>query len=222
MAHDRVDLYNEIHKGLRRALCAWVGRLGRLDAENATEVARARAEFAELTAMLAAHAAHEERWVHPLLAACAPGLLDDLERDHAALDSRLDAVTEALDRLADGNAESPWMLQHEAYQKFADFCGHYLVHMAREEGEAMPALHARHSDDELQGVTMQIRAAVPPDEMARFLAIMIPAMHVAERASLLADMKAHAPKPAFDGVCALASDVLDSAEWTAARGRAGI
>jgi len=222
MEQNRIDLYNEIHKGLRRTLCEWVGRLGRLDAENTAEVAEARAAFAELTAMLTAHAAHEEHWVHPLLAACAPDLLADLERDHAAHDARLAAVADALDQLAAGNAESPWALQHEVYRTFADFCGHYLVHMAREEGEAMPALQARHSDEELAGIEAQIRGAVPPDEMARFFAIMIPAMHVAERATLLANMKAHAPKPAFDGVCALAANVLDSAEWAAARDRAEI
>lgn len=222
MGNNRVDLYTEVHKGIRRELCDWVGRIGRLDAENAAEVAQARLDFSKLSSMLSTHAQHEELWVHPLLSACAPDLESELEREHSEHDVRFDAVVDAFDRLNGGGSDAPWALQQTLYRKFAEFCGHYLVHLGREEDEAMPALQERHSDDELLGVSAEIRDSTPPKEMAGFLAVMIPAMNVEERVSMLGGMKANAPKEAFDGVCALASNVLNSDEWTVVRRRVGI
>ena len=222
MGNSRVDLYTEVHKGIRRELCEWVGRIGRLNAEHAPDIAQARSDFSTLSSILTIHAKHEERWVHPFLSECAPDLESELEREHGELDARFEAVVEAFDRLSEGDSDAPWSLQQDLYRKFANFCGHYLVHLAREEEEAMPKLQQHLSDEELFEISGQIRGSTAPEDMTTFLNIMIPAMHVEERATMLSGMKAAAPKPAFDGVCALASNVLNRDEWAAVRDRVGI
>lgn len=222
MGNNRVDVYTEVHKGLRRELCDWVGRIGKLDAENAAEIAQARLDFSALSSMLTTHARHEERWVHPLLSACAPDLVSELESEHNDHDSRFESVVETFDRLNEGGSDAPWMLQQTLYRKFAEFCGHYLIHLAREENEAMLALQGKHTDEELLGLSNEIRGSTPPEEMAGFLTAMIPAMNVKERVTMFGGMKANASKEVFDGVCALASNVLNSDEWTVVRDRLGI
>ena len=172
--------------------------------------------------MLSIHADHEENWVHPKLRACAPDLVPELEHDHKEQDALFEAVEEIFDALKAGASEHPWALQHSLYGKFSEFCGHYLVHMAREEETAMQLLQDNYSDEELMGLTDEIRGSTPPEDMAGFLSIMIPAMNVEERAAMFGGMKATAPPDVFDNICGLASTVLKGDEWAAVRGRAGI
>lgn len=222
MGINRVDVYTEVHKGLRRELCDWVARIGRLDAENAAEIGQARLDFSALSSMLNTHARHEERWVHPLLSACAPDLVTELESEHNDHEARFELVVETFDRLNEGGSSAPWAQLQTLYRKFAEYCGHYLIHLAREEGEAMLALQSKHTDDELMGLSNDIRGSTPPEEMASFLAAMIPAMNVRERVTLFGGIKANAPKDVFDGVCTLASNVLNRDEWAVVRDRVGI
>jgi len=222
MQNERVDVYTEVHKGLRRELGNWVGRIGRLDAENGHEIKQAHSDFQALSTMLTTHAKHEERWVHPLLSACAPDLVVDLEREHNEHDARFDAAVEDFDKLKDGNSDAPWALQQSLYRKFSSFCGHYLVHLGREEDEAMPALQRAHSDEELLGLSAEIRGSTPPADMGIFLSAMIPAMNVEERVLMFGGMKVNAPKEVFDGVCGLASNVLNNDEWGVICDRVGI
>jgi len=222
MGNERFDLYTEVHKGLRRELCSWIGRLGRLNAENREDIAQARSDFDGLAALLATHAGHEEKWVHPYLAKCAPELSDDLEREHEETDVLFDAAADAFDSLAESSTAESWGLQQELYRKFSVFTGQYLTHLAREENEAMRVLQEHHSDDELMALSGQLLGSIPPDVMAKFLTVMIPAMSVKERVIMLGGMKETAPPPAFEGVCGLAANVLSPAEWTDVRGRVGI
>ena len=222
MGNERFDLYTEVHKGIRRELCSWVGRLGRLNAENGSEVKQARTDFSVLSSLLASHAKHEERWVHPYLEKCAPDMVLELESEHAAADMLFDSAAEAFDSLVDYDGEAPWGLQQDLYRKFSNFTGQYLSHLAREENESMPVLQENHSDEELQALSAQLLGSIAPEEMAKFLTVMIPAMNLKERAKMLGGMKETAPKPAFEGICGIASQVLSATEWTDIRSRVGI
>ncbi len=215
MQNSQVDIYAEVHKGLRRELGIWLGRMGSLDAENSQEIAKANLAFTVLSTMLTTHANHEERWIHPLLIVCAPELVSDLEREHRQLERLFDAVVDAFDQLKNGNHDAPWAFQQILYRKFASFCGHYIVHMGREEDEAMPALQKAHSDQELLVLSAEIRGSTPPQEMGIFLTAMIPAMNLEERVRMAGGMKANAPKEAFEGFCALTSEVLNKDDWAA-------
>jgi hypothetical protein len=62
-------------------------------------------------------------------------------------------------------------------------------------------------------------SSIPPQEMASFLAIMIPAMNVDDRTELLGGMRAGAPAEVFAGVWGLAGTVLDTPDLTALASR---
>ena len=62
--------------------------------------------------------------------------------------------------------------------------------------------------DAVVGVHQQIVGAIPPDEMARTLALMLPAMNLDDRTEMLGGMRAEAPAEVFEGVWGLAHSVL--------------
>jgi hypothetical protein len=53
-----------------------------------------------------------------------------------------------------------------------------------------------------------IVGSIPPDEMARSLAFMLPAMNADDQAEMIGGMRAGAPAEVVEGVLALAQDVL--------------
>jgi hypothetical protein len=63
---------------------------------------------------------------------------------------------------------------------------------------------------------------IPPDQMAAYLTIMLPAMNVEDRVELLSGMRAGAPPEAFAGVMALAGAVLPAADAVQLRTRLGL
>lgn len=65
------------------------------------------------------------------------------------------------------------------------------------------------------GVHHQILGAIPPDEMARSIALMLPAMNVEDRTEMLGGMRAEAPPEVFEGVWSLAGSVLAPADRNA-------
>ncbi len=67
-----------------------------------------------------------------------------------------------------------------------------------------------------------IIGSIPPPELAKSLALMIPAMNVDDRTELLGGMRASAPAEVFDGVWGLAGSVLDPCELAAVAARLGL
>ena len=71
------------------------------------------------------------------------------------------------------------------------------------------------------GIHQAILAAIPPQEMAKSLALMLPAMNVDGRSELLGGMRAGAPAEVFEGVWSLAGSVLEPADLAAVASRIG-
>ncbi|MDH5356462.1 MAG: hemerythrin domain-containing protein [Gammaproteobacteria bacterium] len=219
MKNNRHDIYQDIHKGIRRELCDWVGRLGRLDAGGLGEVKQVRDSFSRFAELLRLHAHHEELHVHPLLNSVDERIVVNLEKDHEVLDKSFSEIETLFDRLIEANQDDSWQIQQLLYSHYSLFCSQYLQHMSDEETLAMPMLQANFSDQELMALTMQIRQSLPPETMGEFLKIMIPAMHIEERVSLFKGLQEGAPEEIYQGVCQLAGSVLDTPEWLAVQGR---
>ena len=73
----------------------------------------------------------------------------------------------------------------------------------------MPALEAAVGVQDVVAIHQAILAGIPPEEMGRSLALMIPAMNIDDRAAMLGGMRAGAPSEVFDGVWSLVGSVLD-------------
>jgi hypothetical protein len=220
--NDRVSLYNEIHKGLRRELLGLLIDCGRTDPGDREAVGALVARLRALRDMLEEHAAHEDRWVEPLLAELRADIAESLKADHARIDSAVPGLEGAFARWEDAAEAEQATMGRLAYGSLSSFVGAYLIHMGHEEDEGMPVLQAALTDEELLEVSARLRGAIPPPRMADYVSIMLPAMNVEERAQMFAGLKANAPREVLDGMCELASGVLTASDWSAVRSRVGL
>ncbi len=202
-----VDLYREVHKGLRLALSDLVREAGSLDASDAGSVEAFLALFADVDMMLDTHHAHED-------GGHLGGLIErhvdtDVERlireAHDRFDAMLEGLRSAVADLVTGGADAARL-----YDDVVAFVAAYLTHMNVEEQQVMPALRAGVEHAELFGITMEIRTSVPPPQMCVFLRYMLPAMNPQERAGTLGGMKAGAPQEIFESFWSEAERCLDA------------
>jgi hypothetical protein len=218
----RPSLYSDIHKGLRRELFNLAQECGRTDPEHEGEVAALCDRLATLRGFLHDHAGHEEHWVEPLLNRHAPALARELAAAHQELHERLAEVEKLFAAWRTSPQAERVLAGAGAYAALSTFVAHYAAHMAREEGEAMPALLAAMTDDQVTEIAVKLRASIPPPRLGQFLAFMLPAMNVVERTRMFEAMKAAAPPEVVAGVGKLAASVLNQAEWAAVKARAGL
>ena len=86
----------------------------------------------------------------------------------------------------------------------------------------MPALERSLGFEAVIDIHGAILSSIPPEEMGRSLAFMLPAMNLDDRTDMLTGMRMSAPPEAFDGVVGLARSVLEPADFGALAARLGV
>ncbi len=211
-----VDLYREVHKGLRSALFQLTVAAGALDAEDSDAVDAFRRRFADVDMMLTTHHGHEDgARLLGLIAEHAPDSVDVVEAAHEQSEAAL-AILRPMVAALDASSAG------DVYDAAAQFTAAYLAHMDVEEHRVMPALQQNVDGDTLFAIMMEIRGSVPPPEMCVFLSYMLPAMDIDERTSTLGGMKAGAPPEVFDMFWDTAQSCLVSADFARVAGRIGM
>jgi len=217
-----VDVYRDIHKGIRRELFAVTGEVGSADPHDTAALARTAERFRMLVKLLLSHAEHEEEFLQGLIEVHAPRLADAVVRDHHWLDAQMAQLEVVADRAVEGAGDDQRLVVHKLYLGLASFTADYLGHQAFEELEISPQLSIAMGPDELAAVNQAIVASIPPDEVAISLRLMLPAMNVDDRVELLGGMQAGAPPEVFAGVMGLAGQVLDDEAYRATATRLGV
>lgn len=207
------DVYREIHKAMRFALFGVTTMAGHTDAADDAAVARLVGEWLDVKMVLEGHHAHEDDFCDHLVAAHASHLRDDLEAAHRVSDTHLERLDAAANELATAPSSDRWPLLRRFHLDLADFTAMYLGHLRYEEDHVMPALNAAMSDEELEGVTNQIRGSVPPPEMCVFIRYMVPSMNFSERLNMLGGMYQGAPPEIFEMFRAAAQECLSPADY---------
>lgn len=210
-----IDLYKDIHKGLRAALFAVTERAGAIDPADAAARAALADEVHRVAWLLDSHAAHEDIHCQPVLEAHAPALAATIAETHPQLEARVAAFTALADLVAATGGDAARAAVHTLYLELGAFTGDYLLHQDFEERRVMATLATALPFEEVLAVHQAIVGSIPPDEMATSLAIMLPAMNVDDRTELLGGIRAGAPAEVFAGVCALAESVLAGDDWSA-------
>jgi hypothetical protein len=217
-----LDLYRDVHKGIRSELFAVTEQAGRLDpADDAGRADLAR-QVNGVVRLLGEHAEHEDGAIGPALVDHLPELAELIARDHHVLEARLahlDAWAAAAADAAPGRRRAEL---HALYAELASFTGAYLAHQDLEERVVMPALEAAIGVPAVVAVHEAIVGGMPPEELARGLAVMLPAMNVDDRAEMLGGIKSSAPAEAFAQVWGLAGSVLAPADHRAVARRLGV
>jgi hypothetical protein len=209
----RLDLYSGIHKALRAAMTDALLTLGRCDPQDDADLSATADTLRELLHFCEQHVHHEDRFMHPALHARAPGACEQAADDHhghlehiAMLRAELDALLACVPARRDAAALA-------LYHRLSLFVAENFEHMLIEETRHNSALWAQYSDAELATLHNELVASIPPAEMMATLRWLVPFMAHGERCALLADMRAHAPAPAFDAALAVVQPHLSARDW---------
>lgn len=205
--NQRLDLYRNVHKGIRVMLADLVREAGRADFTDPAELEQLRTHARDVFELLESHAHTEDRFVMPLIAAHDPALAKEFAAAHGEQEALLPSLLAGLD-LIDAAAPDAAERGHTFVLRFSRLAGDLMMHMADEELEINPALWKAMSDEELGQVERELVSSIPPDKMGRYLRYMLPAMNPNERVTFLG----HLPPPVFDFVRGLATEVLTAEE----------
>jgi Hemerythrin HHE cation binding domain len=204
-----LDLYKDIHKGIRAELFAVTEEAGCLDPSQGIARAALATHVGDVVHLLSSHAEHEDAAIQPTLEARLPDLAERIEVDHLTLEARMDDLVEMTTEAASLTVAEPGAKVHRIYLALASFTSDYLRHQDVEERVVMPALEAAVGFPAVLEIHQAILANMPPEDMVKGLAVMIPAMNVDDRTALLGGMRAGAPAEVFAGVWSLVGSVLD-------------
>ncbi len=208
----RPNFYVAPHKALRLAMGDALAAAGRVDPHDDADVARLAAHVCELVAFCRTHLEKEDEIVHPAMEARRPGSAASTRGehlDHLNAFARLEAGARALEVARGTEREAA---AAALYRQLALFVADNLVHMHEEETVNNAVLLAEYTDEELAALEQRIVGSIPPAVLQLALSWMVPAMNPGERATLLADIRAHAPEPAFEALLAGVQSRLTEAE----------
>lgn len=213
-----LDLYRDIHKGIRAELFAVTLEAGSIDPERRDDRLALAAHVSSVRRVLESHAHHEDSFIEPQLWSHLPELAEKIAADHDTLEPRFAAIDELATGLIDLTTDVGRLVFH-LYHELSGFTSAYLAHQLVEERIVMPALQAAIGVDAVADIHLGIVTSIPPAEMVQSLSFMLPAMNADDRAELLGGMRASAPADAFQGVLALARSVLEPADFAATTAR---
>jgi hypothetical protein len=212
-AQARHDGYAFVHKGLRAFLCEALVAVGRMDPDDASEVADRMTMVRTLMEACRSHLKHENEHVHAAMEARRPGSSARTAQDHveheAALD-RLEADVRAVEHSSSGQRNAA---AGRLYRRLTLFVAENLEHMHVEESQNNAVLWEAYSDEELMAVERAIKASIPPQQMAAFLRWMVPSMNAGERALMLSGMQHNVPAEVFGAVLTAVKPYLSDADW---------
>lgn len=167
-----IDLFHNVHKGIRHALFDAIFALGRGD-DDARERLRKALRF------IAHHGENEDSLVVPLLEARLPQVATRLVTAHETIDGML----HRLRRDVDGNSPLDAL-----YARGCAFAAAYLDHVAEEEELIDPAIRAVYRDEELAFVGRESLARTSFDDARMMLTLMLPSLTKEDAAGYLAKL----------------------------------
>jgi hypothetical protein len=217
-----LDLYRDIHKGIRAELFAVTTTAGSLDPIDHPAWVELGGRMNALLDLLVDHAEHEDAHIQPVLEDVLPDLAAQIAEDHEAVEARFDGLRDLALLVASVRAPEVRLVADRLYLNLAELTGVYLAHQDTEEWVVMPALEQAVGVPATIAIHEAIIGSIPPEKMAASLAVMLPAMNVDDRTELLGGMQAGAPPEVFAGVWALAGQVLAPTDTAALGARLGV
>ena len=210
-----VDLYRDIHKGIRAELFAVTSSAGSIDPSDRCDRAALADHVVSIAGVLESHAHHEDVVIDPVLERHLPDLAEVINDDHERLERMFSSITDLANVAIDVHANEQRRVMQLLHLDLAQFTSAYLGHIDLEERVVMQRLSEMLAVDEIAAMHGAIVGSIPPDEMAHSLAFMLPAMNTDDRTELLGGIRMAAPPEAFDATLGLARSVLRPGDFAA-------
>lgn len=211
-----VDLYRDVHKGVRHALFDLTFTAGRLDVADDAEVGALVRTCRRAVELLRVHDDHEDQLLlRALVETHAPDLASRVDQEHRVLAAYVDVLACRADELAATPAADRASIAHAFYLEAAAVTGACLEHFDVEERLVMPALVAACDDGHLLRTQGALLTTIGPEDRALGLAAMLSALSPSERTTLVERLTADASPDAIARMRAVATEVLTPAESAA-------
>lgn len=217
-----VDMYRDVHKGIRAGLFAVTQSAGQVDPHDQDAVRAVGAAWTDMVQMLVEHAEHEDNFVQPVIERFNPEYAEEIAIAHPRLEAQMAELEVLADRAAGACPEQARILTHRLYLGLASFTSEYLRHQEFEEFEVMVMLSQHVSAEELRALDNAIVASISPERLAASAVLMLPAMNIEDQTELYSGARDGVPPEMFQGMLMLAEAVLEPAEYDALRGRLDI
>jgi hypothetical protein len=219
----QVDIYRDIHKGIRAGLFAVTQSASAVDPHDQDAVRAVADQWTDMVQMLVEHAEHEDHFVQPVIERFAPAYAAEIAAAHPRLEAQMAQLEVLADRAADACPDRARLLNHRLYLGLASFTAEYLQHQEFEEFEVMVMLSQHLSPDELHALDAAIIASVSPERMAASAALMLPAMNIEDQVELYEGARAGGvPPEALQGMLMLAEMFLEPTRYQALVQRLGV
>ena len=215
MQREKVDVYVNVHKGLRNFITSFSYKTGSTDWNDMSEIKGLQADWQKLLMLVNSHHHHEDRFIHPFLARISPGGHRSYEGEHHALMSVLTDLDTHFNRLThdDGPKARREEIGLEFYRGLNLFYADFLHHLHREEVEAERSLHFLCPAEDIMAMVGELLGSIPADEMMVWIDLMFPAMNLPECAELLGAMRAGAPPEAFKALAERVHMARGDSDW---------
>lgn len=199
----RYNVYSKIHRALRAHMAETLTALGRSDPADETQLRGTLAQLEGLLDLCASHLKHEDRFMHAAMEARRPGSSHKTASDHLHHVEGIAALRREIERVRAAEAGCRESRLEALYHQFSAFVAENFEHMLVEESYNNAVLWECYSDTEIHEIEQLLVASIPPDENARILGLMVPAISAPEREALLGHIRAVAPREAFDGLLSM-------------------
>ncbi len=209
---DGVNIFNQVHKGLRAALYDTAINLQRTDFTCGYEADEAIENVNEVVMLFEEHAQKEDHFILPLIAAYEPSVTDAFEQEHFTdllLSAQLQRSMQQFLLLmkAEDRAEAGKKINID----FVAYTVFNLQHMAKEETVLNELLWRYYSNDYLQTVQQKIVKETSPLQVEYFMKWMLRGINNTEAAAWLKEVERTAPPMVFQTFYMKAEDELPEA-----------
>jgi hemerythrin-like domain-containing protein len=194
----KIDPYTVAHKAQRSVLFKIAVDTGKVDYTNAANLANIKTLLANINKGIRAHAAWEEKVLHPLLARKVPRATERIEDEHNKIHHDLDILMKYLDDTIalPSTYEKLGKVVQEFYLAFNKFINMYNDHIGYEEEEILPALWNLTTTQEFITAfssAQQAAAQASPEELRAGIEMTVNAISLDDLTQMLSMVKSTAP-----------------------------
>jgi Hemerythrin HHE cation binding domain len=191
----RINIFNQIHKGLRAALYDTAIALQCADFRAEQEAEEALSKVKEVVMLFDEHARKEDLFILPAIVSFEPSVADAFEQEHvtdAALSNQLNLFIDQFNNLL--KAEDRVLAGKRINIAFVAFLVFNLQHMAKEEDVLNQILWRYYSDAEILQIQQRIVQNTTPWHQDFFSTWMLRGINHAEAAVWLRNVERSAPE----------------------------
>lgn len=205
----RINIFNQIHKGLRAALYDTAMSLQQADFTVEAEAEEALDKIKETAMLFDEHAHKEDKFILPAIVQFEPSVADAFEQEHVTdiiLSGKLEASVNNFYTLlkAEDRAEAGKKLNVD----FVAFMVFNLQHMAKEEDVLNQLLWRYYSDAEIMQIHHEIVKSTEPWHQDFYAKWMLRGINNAEAATWLRSVERSAPEVVYQTLFTKASQEL--------------